>query len=160
MQNVDMAGTTKFRFNTLMLAALLAAVLVTTGTELMAGVNVNINFGPPTVVMAEPPAMVMIPRTQVYFAPDPQLDIFFYGGYWWSPQGDRWYRAQAYNGPWVFVERRYVPAPVYRVPRDYRAIYKRERHIPYGQWKKEARFHEREDHWEWKDNHGEHGHGH
>ena len=160
MQNEQGCTMKKIGYGVLVLAALLAAVLAPIGTEALAGVNVNINFGPPPVVMAEPPAMVMVPRSQVYFAPDPQIDIFFYGGFWWSPQGDRWYRAQAYNGPWVIVEKRYVPAPVYRVPRDYRAVYRKEKHIPYGQWKKEARYHERDDHWEWKDNHKEHDRGH
>ena len=57
--------------------------------------------------------------------------------YWWSPRGDRWYRSRAYNGPWGVIERDRVPRAVIYVPRDYRARYERERHVPYGQWKKE-----------------------
>jgi hypothetical protein len=105
--------------------------------EARAGVQVNINVGPPPVVVAEPPEVVLIPGSQVYFVPEPDIDIFFYNGFWWSPRGDRWYRARAYNGPWVIEERRLVPAPVIRVPRNYRVIYERAHHIPYGQWKKE-----------------------
>ncbi|MHB8781941.1 MAG: hypothetical protein ACYDAX_00755 [Desulfobacteria bacterium] len=104
-----------------------------------AEVNVNINLGPPPVVVAEPPEVVLIPRSRVYFAPDPHVDIFFYGGYWWSPRGERWFRSRAYNGPWGVVERRRVPREVIVVPRDYRARFERERRIPYGQWKKERR---------------------
>jgi len=102
-----------------------------------AGVSVNINLGPPPIVVAEPPALVMIPQSQVYFVPDPHIDVFFFGGYWWSPRGERWYRSRAYNGPWGVIERGRVPRAVVYMPRDYRARYERERHIPYGQWKKD-----------------------
>ncbi len=61
----------------------------------------------------------MIPQSQVYFVPDPQIDVFFYGGYWWSPRGENWYRARAYNGPWGVVERNRVPRAVIYVPQDY-----------------------------------------
>ncbi|HEY6838438.1 MAG TPA: hypothetical protein VI389_06825 [Geobacteraceae bacterium] len=141
-----------------------------------AGVNVNINIGPPPIVIPEPPEVVLVPRTGIYFVPGLEFDVFFYNGYWWSPRGDRWYRSRAYNGPWGIVERRYVPAPVVRVPRDYRVRYERERHIPYGQWKKE-RHHgkeergerrERGDRREWRERdergergeHGDHERGH
>jgi len=102
-----------------------------------AEVGVSINIGPPQIVVSAPPAVVMIPGSQVHFVPDPQIDVFFYGGYWWSPRGDRWYRARAYNGPWGVIERGRVPRSVIYVPRDYRARYERERHVPYGQWKKD-----------------------
>jgi len=102
-----------------------------------AEVSVSINLGPPQIAVAAPPAVVMIPGSQVHFVPDPGIDVFFYGGYWWSPRGDRWYRARAYNGPWGVMERRRVPNAVLYVPRDFRQRYERERHVPYGQWKKE-----------------------
>ena len=152
----------QIRYGVLALTAVLGALLALGGTKAVAELNVNINFGPPPVIVAEPPAVVMIPRSQVYFVPDPQIDIFFHAGYWWSPRGDRWYRARAYDGPWVIVERRYVPAPVYRVPKDYRVVYEREKHIPYGQWKKQTKYHEKEERKEWKKSQKEekHGHGH
>lgn len=102
-----------------------------------AEVSVSINLGPPPIVVSAPPAVVMIPQSQVHFVPDPGIDVFFYGGYWWSPRGERWYRARAYNGPWGVIERHRVPRAVIYVPRDYRARYERERHVPYGQWKKD-----------------------
>ena len=120
-------------------------------TEAREGVQVNINLGPPPIVVAEPPEVVLVPGSQVYFVPQPEIDVFFYNGYWWSPRGDRWYRASAYNGPWVIVERRLIPAPVIRVPRNYRVRYEREHRIPYGQWKKEFRHREKEERREWKE---------
>jgi len=119
----------------LAVAAIAAAIGVSAPAR--AEVSVNINLGPPPIMVSAPPAVVMIPGSQVHFVPDPSIDVFFYGGYWWSPRGDRWYRARAYNGPWGVMERRRVPNAVLYVPRDYRQRYERERHVPYGQWKKE-----------------------
>lgn len=98
--------------------------------------NLNINVGSPPVVVAEPAGVVLIPEIGVYFVPDSEPDLFFHAGFWWSPRGDRWYRAGAFNGPWVVVERRGVPVEVVRVPKDYRVRYVKAKHVPYGQWKK------------------------
>lgn len=108
-------------------------------SETLAGVQIGVNIGPPAIVVAAPPEVVAVPGSQVYFVPQPGIDIFFYGGYWWSPRGDRWYRALAYNGPWVVIKRRFVPGPVIAVPRDYRERFAKERHIPYGEWNKAGR---------------------
>jgi hypothetical protein len=121
-------------------SALLLGALLACGApnEVVAGgvdFGVNVNIGPPPIVVAEPPAMVMVPDTQVYFVPEAKFDVFFYNGYWWSPRGDRWYRSRAYNGPWRHMDRRFVPRPVCRVPHDYRHAYARERHIPYREWR-------------------------
>jgi len=120
------------------LAVFLWALVVFAGTnEASAGVQFNVYVGPPVITVPAPPEVVLIPGSQVYFVPQPGIDIFFYGGWWWSPRGDRWYRSRAYNGPWVIIGPRYVPGPVLGIPRDYRGRFERERHIPYGQWKKE-----------------------
>lgn len=133
-----------------------------------AEVNVNINIGPPPVVVAEPAEVVLIPQIGVYFVPDSEPDLFFYAGFWWSPRGGGWYRSRAYNGPWVVVERRVVPAQVIRVPKNYRVRYVKEKHVPYGQWKK-SHHHRQDDHRDsGRHDHGKHkkngkrdnGHGH
>lgn len=124
--------------------------------EAAADVRVNVNIGPPPIAVREPPAVVLIPRSQVYFVPEVDYDVFFYNGYWWSPRGDRWYRAGTYEGPWRVVPRRIVPPPVYRVPRDYRRVYMHERHIPYGHWKKEHRDRGRRGGREWERERDEH----
>jgi hypothetical protein len=114
------------------------AVLILSGLpdSASADFNVNVNIGPPPVVVAEPAAVVLIPSIGVYFVPDGDVDLFFYAGFWWSPRADRWYRSRGYNGPWVVVKRRIVPVEVVRVPRDYRVRYVKAKHVPYGQWKK------------------------
>lgn len=119
-----------------------------------AEVNVNINVGPPAFVVHEPPEMVVVPRTMVYFAPGVEVELLFYRGWWWTPHGGRWYRSRAYNGPWRVMGPRYVPAEIVRLPRDYRTVYVREGHVPYGQLKKhwERREHDRRRRaGEWKD---------
>jgi hypothetical protein len=99
-----------------------------------AAVNVNINIGPPVITVAAPSEMVLIPGSGVYFVIDGNIDIFFYNGYWWCHRGKHWYRAASYNGPWKTMSRKYVPTHVYRVPNNYRSVYGREQHIPYGQF--------------------------
>jgi hypothetical protein len=143
--------------------ALLLAALLVSAPVLDAGgeVRVNVNLGPPPIVVAQPPEVVMVPGSDVYFVPDVDYDVFFYNGFWWSPRGDRWYRARAYNGPWRVVARRVIPPPLFRVPRDYRRVYLRERHVPYGQWRRDREWREhgrgrggeRGEHW----GRGEHG---
>ena len=157
-------------FGVIGLAILLGGLLAILGTnEAAAEVSVSINLGPPPIVVAEPPEVVLVPRSQVYFVPHQDIDVFFYGGFYWSPRGDRWYRANAYNGPWGVVGRRHVPAYVTRVPKDYRVRYERERRIPYGQWKKgphrqkevrkEMKEHEKDRREHERDDRGDRGHG-
>lgn len=140
----------------LRLFVLIVALFAFGGTKgVLAEVRVNINIGPPLIMVAEPPVVVMIPGLEVYFVPQLEFDVFFYNGYWWSPRGNGWYRSRVYNGPWVVIDRRYVPAPVYRVPKDYRNRYDREQHIPYGEWKRQ----DRKEHREGKENKKEHKRG-
>jgi hypothetical protein len=122
--------------------------------EAAAEVNVSINLGPPPIVVAAPPHVVMIPGSQVYFVPHPEIDVFFYNDFWWSPRGSHWYHSRNYNGPWLVVDHRNVPPPVFRVPKDYRVVYKHQQQIPYGQWKKQREHQEREQHQE-RDQHQE-----
>lgn len=131
---------------------LLATIFIGSGMrEAGAQVQVNINLGPPPVAGAEPPAMVLVPGSQVYFVPEPNIDVFYFNGYWWSPRGPHWYRSRAYNGPWVVVEERYVPVAVHKVPKDYRIVYAKEKHIPYGQWKKYHKEHAKAERKAWKE---------
>ena len=120
----------------------------------VAEVNVNIRIGPPAVVVAVPPEMIVVPHTMVYFAPDIEGDLLFHAGFWWTPKEGRWFRAKGYKGPWVIVEQRYVPVEIVRLPRDYRRVYVSHKRIPYGQLKKhrEMRVLERrERRGEWKE---------
>lgn len=124
------------------LAALLFVAFAAGGA--IAEVNVNINVGPPAVVVAGPPEVVAIPRTLVYFAPGADADLFFYAGYWWTPERGRWFRSRTYDGHWIMVPARAVPAPILRVPGNYRQSFRHGHRIPYGQLKKHYARRERE----------------
>ena len=134
---------------TVLLTGFLLACILSSSASARVNVDVNLNIGPPPIVAPAPPEVILMPNFGVYFVPGLQFDVFFHDGFWWSPRGDRWYRSQAYNGPWQVIERRYVPRPVIRVPGDYRGRYGRERHIPYGEW--------RERHFRGERHEGEHG---
>ena len=127
--------TTKERFSGLLGFVLVSAILVV-GAEGMSRppVRARIDVNVP-VVVSEPPEVVIMPDTGIYYVPSSGVDIFFYNNYWWSRRGDGWYRTRQYNGSWGFVQRSYVPAPLFRVPRNYRVVYRNERHINYRQWR-------------------------
>lgn len=101
--------------------------------EVNVGLSVNLGFPMPQEVVLAP--------SGVYFVNNPGINVFFYGGYWWAPQGNLWYRSRDYNRGWVVVEPQFVPASVihvYGVP-NYQVVYKEKgRHMPYGQWKKQG----------------------
>jgi hypothetical protein len=103
---------------------------------------------PPLVVPAPPP-VVVIPGTYAYFAPDVDVDLFFYGGFWYRPYGGRWYRSSHYGGPWGFVGPNRVPRVL--INRNVPPGHER---IPYGQLKKNWRGWEREKHWDKPRGHG------
>jgi hypothetical protein len=55
-----------------------------------AWVNIDINISlPPPVVFAAPPRLVVLPETSVYVAPELDVDIFFYDGWWWQTWENR-----------------------------------------------------------------------
>ena len=137
----------------ILLAASLATVM--RGAALAADVHVGINIGvpPPPIVVAEPPRLVIVPRTPVYYAPSLPANYFYYDGGYYTVHEGSWFYATSYNGPWTFVSVQRVPRPVLAVPVAY---YK----VPPGHWKHHGpppwagreKEHERE--------HGGHGRGH
>ncbi len=66
---------------------LIAAVLLAGGliypVKGEARVDVNITIPLPGLGIAAPPAMIVVPGTYAYFAPDIEADLFFYHGYWY-----------------------------------------------------------------------------
>ncbi|MFB3884999.1 MAG: hypothetical protein ACE144_07205 [Thermodesulfobacteriota bacterium] len=130
---------------------ILVAALVSIPANGVAGVDVNIGINvppPPRVVVHAPPAVVVIPGTYVYFPPTLEVDIFFYGGYWYRSHHGHWYRATSYDGHWVFIEKHRVPYVVLHVPPDFRRLPPGYRHIPYRELHKNWRTWERDKHWE------------
>lgn len=80
---------------------------------------------PPGIEFSAPPEMVVIPETYVYAVPDVDVDIFFYGGWWWRPWDGRWYRSQSYNSGWTHYQS--VPSFYREVPSGWRDDYRQRR---------------------------------
>lgn len=118
-----------------------------------ADVSVNIGIGVPLphVVIHEPPPVVVIPGTYVYFAPDVGVDIFFFHGYWYRPHDGRWYRASGYNGPWHKIRKRGVPRVVQVLPTDFRRHVRHDNRIHYQDLNKNWQAWERDKHWDKRD---------
>jgi hypothetical protein len=118
-------------------------------TTAQVGIKVGINLPPPPpLAIPAPPPMFVIPRTYVYFAPDVDVDIFFYGGYWYRPYQGHWYRSGAYNGKWVSLSPKKVPPILLNLPPDFRRVPPGYRHIPYGDVKKNWKKWEKDKYWE------------
>ena len=121
-----------------------------------AGAEVNINVGiklppPPPLVIPAPPPVFVIPRTYVYFAPEVDVDIFFYHGYWYRPHQGHWYRSRNYNERWVYISPKKVPTVLLNLPPDFRHVPPGHRHIQHGHLKKSWSAWEKEKYW---DKHG------
>lgn len=118
----------------------------------MARVNVDINIGlPPVFRFSVPPELVVIPNTYVYYPPAADIDIVFYGGFWWRPYNGYWYRSTSYNGPWRHMHANRVPRHIIDLPPKYRGIYRDYPRIPHRnvydnwrRWEKERYWHKRE----------------
>ena len=69
----------------MLLGTLLFAFLISAPVPTMAGVEVGIHISlPPLITFAAPPAVIALPDTSgVYVAPDINVDLFFWNGWWW-----------------------------------------------------------------------------
>lgn len=101
-----------------------------------AEVNVSIGFAlPAPVVFDAPPEMIVLPDTDnVYVAPDSDIDLFFWNGWWWRPWEGRWYRSHSYNRGWTYYRK--VPSFYYDVDPGWREYY-RDRNWSGNRWEYE-----------------------
>ncbi len=111
------------------------------------GVVVGIPL-PPPVIIPSPPELVVVPRTNVYVAPDVEEDMVFYQGFWWRPYEGRWYRSRSYNGPWGHIVHERVPGAIIGLPPDFRYSYRDQRRIHHREVERNWNRWERERHWE------------
>ena len=103
----------------------LAAVIALPATA-MAGVRVGVNIGLPPIVIGiggGPPDLVEVPDSdQAYVAPDVNVELFFWNGWWWRPYEGRWYRSHYYDRGWAYYNR--VPRFYHRVDPGWRGYYR------------------------------------
>ncbi|HMK51346.1 MAG TPA: hypothetical protein VK551_02480 [Thermodesulfobacteriota bacterium] len=98
-------------------AVILAIVMALFVVPCLAQAQVDIRISiplPPPIVFSAPPAMVVLPETEVYVVPEYDQDLFFYAGWWWRFWLGRWYRSLYYDSGWEFY---------YGVPRWYAGVY-------------------------------------
>lgn len=131
-------------------------VLPTSASAMGGRVDVGVSIPlPPGIVFSSPPEMVVIPETYVYVVPDVDVDIFFYGGWWWRPWDGRWYRSQSYNSGWAYYQS--VPTFYREIPSGWRNDYRQRRwgghpwnyqRIPHQQVQQNWSGWEKNKHWE------------
>jgi hypothetical protein len=126
--------------------SLLFVTAFSAGSE--AGVSVGIGINIPAYRFAAPPQLVVIPGTYAYFAPDADVDVVFYRGFWYRPYEGRWYRARGYNGPWAYLATTRVPRVLIELPPDYRHVYAGYERIHYRDFHKNWKRWERDRHWD------------
>jgi hypothetical protein len=107
----------------LCLGTLLLAFLIIVPIPTMAAVDISIGISlPPQIVFAAPPQVIVIPDTFVYAAPDIDVDLFFWNGWWWRPWEGRWYRSHYYDRGWAYYNN--VPSFYFDVDPGWRRHYR------------------------------------
>jgi hypothetical protein len=134
------------------IVVLLCAGALVTAARAEAQVSVNVNIGPPPVIFAAPPRVLVVPQSPVYYVPDTTYNVFVYGGRYYSFHNGGWFLATSHGGPWSFVPVEHVPRPVILVPPRY---YK----VPPGHARKMMRADRDDDHKHGKGHGKKHGHG-
>jgi hypothetical protein len=99
----------------ILLTALLMAALISGWSDPSSeahGPSISIDIG-------EPPELVLVPGTSVYYAPSVPLTYFLYGQQYYLFTQGTWFAATTYDGPWIIVSKQDVPKPILAVPVAY-----------------------------------------
>jgi hypothetical protein len=80
---------------------------------------VAVVVAPPPIAFAAPPALVLVPGSPVYYVPSANLNVFVFGGRYYSFHEGAWFMAPNHSGPWAMVPAGRVPQPVLAVPHAY-----------------------------------------
>jgi hypothetical protein len=107
----------------ILLGTMLFALLIAGPMPSMAGVEVGVHVSlPPLITFAAPPEVIVLPDTSdVYVAPDVNVDLFFWNGWWWRPWEGRWYRSHYYDRGWVYYS--HVPSFYFDIDPGWRGYY-------------------------------------
>lgn len=103
--------------NVILVLGVLMAPLAASAAEVSIGIrtpNVSIGINLPAY-----PQLVRVPGYPVYYAPQLNVNYFFYDGLYWVFHADNWYASSWYNGPWWFVDSYAVPVYILRIPVRY-----------------------------------------
>jgi hypothetical protein len=135
---------------------MLLALVIVVPIPTMAGVDIHVSIPlPPPIVFAAPPELIVIPETYAYVAPDIDVDLFFWNGWWWRLWEGRWYRSHYYNRGWGYYNN--VPSFYFDVDPGWRGYYRDHRwgghqwnyqRIPHQQLQRNWSSWEKSRHWE------------
>jgi len=106
------------------LRMMLLSLVFVVPMQAQADVNIRISIPlPPPLIFPAPPAVIVLPETDsVYAVPEIDVDLFFWGGWWWRPWEGRWYRSQFYDRGWAHYSG--VPAFYFDVDPGWRRYYR------------------------------------
>jgi hypothetical protein len=107
----------------LLLATILLVLAIVVPIPAMAQINIHIDIPlPPPITFAAPPEVIVMPETEgVYVAPEIDVDLFFWNGFWWRLWEGRWYRSAYYDRDWVYYNN--VPSFYFHVDPHWRTYY-------------------------------------
>ena len=77
---------------------------------------------PLPIVFTAPPKLVLVPGTQVHYAPGLSVNYFAYRGRHFTYHDGSWFVAERYGGLWTYVAVAKVPKAVLAVPVTYYKI--------------------------------------
>src|SRR5438874_10682083 len=82
------------------------AVSASARSQTYFGFQIGVGNAPPPVAYFGPPHMLYEPEYRVYVVDNgyDDYDTFRYGPYWYSCDGDYWYRASSYRGPYFAID--------------------------------------------------------
>jgi hypothetical protein len=108
--------------NALRSGALALAIALASTAAGAQGFEASVRIALPTVL---PPLVVVEPGVQVVEGLDEE--VFFVNGWYWVRRGPVWYRARDHRRVWVYVEPRFVPPGLQRIPPGhYRRLHRAE----------------------------------
>jgi len=100
-------------------AVLLAPLAVATPAAAQVSIEMAIPGARIGIVQPVHPDLVPVPGYPVYYAPQARVNYFFYDGFYWVFQDERWYRSAWHDGPWDRIDPYDVPLFVLRIPVHY-----------------------------------------
>jgi hypothetical protein len=127
------------------LALLLGLVASSLPVAARAQVGVSVNIGLPV----SPPLVVVQPGVQIVENYDEE--VFFTNGWYWCRRPNGWFRARSPRASFVFVQPRYVPASIVRIPPGQYRHWRREDHPEWAGHHRGWNAHERAEHRGWKE---------
>jgi hypothetical protein len=107
---------------TALLAGTLAVGAMATVANAAVDTRLRVSFGTSQFDFQKTPNWVAVPGTRVYMVRDdmrPTMDFFRFGNRYYVYDHGTWYRSTRWNGRYVMVHERNLPAQFHKVPRTH-----------------------------------------